>query len=759
MIGAAAMIAHHVGGKAIRDALFISNFGITALPTMVMGASLFSIVAVMLTSRAMVRFTPARFVPIGFAVSAVLFLVSWGIFQQAPGMAAVLIYLQVVGLGSVLTSGFWTMVTERFDAHTAKRQIGRIAAGGTLGGIIGGLVAERLSTNLGMSAMLPVLALYHVVCVFMVRGLKRPGETKEHQALGSKAGRPASHSVSVMQMLRGANYMRPLAALVLLGTVSAAMVDYILKSQAAAAYGRGPDLVRFFALFYSGVAVLNFLVQTTLTRVAIQKLGVAKTVATLPLAVCLGGMGALAAPGLLSAGIARALEAIFRGSLFRSGYELFYTPMPAREKRAAKSIVDVGFDRLGDAVGNGFVKLLLPLGPALASRSILLTSIAVALAGLWLASRLHRAYIGVLERGLMDRAGDLNLPAQSGETLMMTGMLQSSVVAAVRAQAAATAPAAPVKLEHKPAPAAGKILVVDETPTPGSLLSPLSQQATTDSLMQKILDLRSGDTGRVQKVLYSPEGLTQPLVSHAIHLLAWDQVYGLAAGALVKAADKHIGQLLDALVDPDTDFTIRRRIPKLLHGCRNPRVVEGLMASLKDRRFEVRFRSGRALISVVGKNPQFVVRSESVIEAVDREVAVGKPVWESHRVLDKLDDEEASVFVDEFLRDRAKSSLEHVFNLLSLVLPRDPLKIAFHGLHTEDKHLRATALEYLESILPVSIREKMLPFISDHRPAKASRPREDVLNELMLSNQSIMINLQSLRKKAGGLKDSGTGSV
>jgi len=29
-------------------------------------------------------------------------------------------------------------------------------------------------------------------------------------------------------------------------------------------------------------------------------------------------------------------------SLFRSGYELFYTPIPASEKRAAKSLIDVG---------------------------------------------------------------------------------------------------------------------------------------------------------------------------------------------------------------------------------------------------------------------------------------------------------------------------------------------------------------------------------------------------------------------------------
>ena len=39
---------------------------------------------------------------------------------------------------------------------------------------------------------------------------------------------------------------------------------------------------------------------------------------------------------MTSVTIARGGEAVFRGSLFRSGYEVFYTPIPPKEKRAAK---------------------------------------------------------------------------------------------------------------------------------------------------------------------------------------------------------------------------------------------------------------------------------------------------------------------------------------------------------------------------------------------------------------------------------------
>ena len=68
-----------------------------------------------------------------------------------------------------------------------------------------------------------------------------------------------------------------------------------------------------------------------------------------------------------------------------------------------------------------------------------------------------------------------------------------------------------------------------------------------------------------------------------------------------------------------------------------------------------------------------------------------------------------------FLRKRANRSLEHVFTILSLALPEEPLRVAFRGLHTDDKTLRGTALEYLESILPKPIRQSLWPFLEDDR--------------------------------------------
>ena len=100
---------------------------------------------------------------------------------------------------------------------------------------------------------------------------------------------------------------------------------------------------------------------------------------------------------------------------------------------------------------------------------------------------------------------------------------------------------------------------------------------------------------------------------------------------------------------------------------------------------------------------------------------------------------------------RANQSLAHVFTLLSLVLPREPLRIAFRGLHTDDPRLRGTALEYLEHVLPRAIRERLWPFLDAPRArAGALRPRDEVLADLLQSNPSIMMHLEELRRLQPG---------
>jgi AAA family ATP:ADP antiporter len=259
--------------------------------------------------------------------------------------------------------------------------------------------------------------------------------------------------------------------------------------------------------------------------------------------------------------------------------------------------------------------------------------------------------------------------------------------------------------------------------------------------------LRSRDPARVRAAL--AEGPLEPsMVPVVIGLAAWDEVAPAALVALQGVAAASVGALVTSLLDPDEEFTVRRRIPSVLTKAPSADAVRGLTEGLRDARFEVRFRCGRALARILSEDPSLAVAEERIHAAVLREVAVERPVWESQRLLDRSDEEDVQAgFVDDVVRDRASRSLEHVFTLLSLVMPPRPLRIAFRGLYAEDPQLRGTALEYLEVAMPAAVRDRLWPFLDD-RPRRAgatSRPREEIMAALFASSDYIARDLETSR--------------
>lgn len=723
MLCAGLVTAQFIAGKATRDALFLAHLNVTSLPAITVATSATSILLVIVSSNVLRGLSPAVFVSGAFVLNAVLLFAEWGLTFRAPVIAVVAVYLQISGFGPMLGSGFWLIASERFDPRTAKQRFGQIAGVGTLGGLLGGLLAERIAATVGVEAMLPVLAVLNFLCAWHIRRLATGSASVKAPTVEVSTDLAAEATRSGLQVLARAPYLRLLAGIVLLGAIGAGLADYLLKVQAVATFERGETLLRFFAFYYAATSLITFVVQTSSSRFVLEKFGLSATTATPSAALFLGGLGGLLAPGLAAVTAARAGESVFRNSLFRAGYELFYTPVHPTEKRAAKSIIDVGFDRLGDAVGGGVVRLLLMLAPARQYGAMMMGAMVCSAGALILATRLSRGYIQTLERNLRDRALELDLSETTDLTTRTVMLRTISGLDRLRTSERRDTPNRP----------------------------PTAQDATVFQSpdMVQIAALRSRDRERIVPVLQNEDGISAALVTHVIPLLAWDPVAHEAMNALRKVAEERVGELTDALIDPNQPFAVRRRLARVLSVCVSQRAVDGLMLGLDDMRFEVRFQCGRSLAAILEKNPRVWIHKERMFETVRREVAVSRLVWESHQLLDRLEDTESASMVDQFVRARASRSLAHVFTLLSLVLPAEPLQIAFRGLQTDDQNLRGTALEYLEGVLPPDIRGRLWPYLEDQRASvrTAARPREEILEDLLKSQHSIVLNLEDLKRR------------
>lgn len=436
---AVAVIAQQVGGKVARDAMFLASFPAATLPSVIVASAILSLAAVLLASRQMARRGPARVVPAIFALSGLAFLAEWALAPRWPGASAVLVYLHTTAVGGLTVSGFWSIVNERFDPHVAKRNIIRITTGATLGGLIGGLSAKRVAEAFEPRAILLVLAAVALLCAWGAGAL---GRTLPRHAEGAAPPLRAG-----LKPLGQRPYLRHVASMVLVVALVELFLDCALKTAADASLHEARELVSFFALFHAGVGVGTFLLQIALTRLSLEGLGLGGTLAVLPAVVVVSAALAAGRPTLWAVAAAAGLEAALASSLFRSAYEILFTPVPAHRKRALKVVIDVALPRVGAMLGSGAVAIV--VAAALPVNAVLLAA-AAALGGLGVAYGvgLHRLYVAELatslQLGLVTLAEKDAVDVTTRRTVLSTmaldrGRLLAQIEAARRPDPATTA--------------------------------------------------------------------------------------------------------------------------------------------------------------------------------------------------------------------------------------------------------------------------------------------------------------------------------
>jgi ATP:ADP antiporter, AAA family len=717
MLAAGALIAQQVAGRATRDALFLSTFHVSSLPLVMIAAAVVSALAVLGFSAALSRRSPARVVPIAIAAGTALLLAEWGLSLVQPRLAAVAVYLHMAAFGATVVSGFWSLMNERFDPHTARRVMGDVTLGASLGGVAGGMLAWAAAGLVPVPTMLAVMAAFNVVCLLALSRLG-PGETAGGSMDERRTPRGETGPLSGLRVMHEVPYLRDLALVVALGAATETLLDFILSSRAAATFPAGAPLMSFFALFHTGIGWLGLAVQMSLARPALRRLGLAGTVALRPATVALAALAGFASPGLWSALVARGAHGVLNNSLFRSGYELLFTPVAERRKRPTKTIVDVGFDRLGTIVGSLVILgLAAALGP---QRPRVLYALAAvsALAAVAVSRRLHNGYVAALEDSLRSGVVRLDLAdvvdSTTSMTLTRTGLIgdREAILREIAARRG-------------------------ETRAGGA-------RPEGDAVIETVADLRSAEPDVVRRGLRRAEAADPALVGHVIPLLARNDLFLDALRALRRSAAQTTGQLLDALLDPKQDVAVRRRIPRVLRRTATQRTADGLLLGLADPQFGVRRQCALTLARITEREAAVVVPRPAVFAATLRELE-GAPRGWGEEEAEVAGAEESSPEVRP--QTPGERGLAHVFTLLSLAVEREPLQIAYWAVLGADSNLRGTALEYLTNVLPDDVRRALWPHVGARAPAPAAtRSRQRLEQDLLRSSETLGLDRQALKR-------------
>jgi len=686
VLAAVGMIAQLVAGKTVRDAMFLSAFGVGELPRATTAAAILSLLFALVLARLLARFGPARVVPVAFAVHGGLYALEAVLYPTVPQVAAVLNFFHTALLGSAVVSGFYSVSNERFDPHTAKRTTRWIVSGATFGGVIGGAVTLLFGRG-SASTILPGLAVTNLVIaaaiLIMTRGHQPRAETEDTDDRQRESG---------AAWLRRTPYIRLLAILTLLVTFSETIADYVLKFVLTARTSSEGDLVAFFSVFHAATALVGFFVQTGLSGVALGRFGLAGTLATRPAALAAAGLLSIAVPVLGPIALLRGLDSVLASSLFRSAYEILYTPLSPQAKRATKSLLDIALVRVGDALGAGLIAVVVLIIPELDVRVWLVVAVVGSIAVLFLSRKLHTGYVETLAVSLKSgvvRLADDDVRDRTTRTTMFEtaqGIDRSALLAEVARRKE------PV-LAHS---------------------EPRQRHIDATKVLEDVRAFLDRDLAKIDAILARP--LIEPeLVGFVARALDHPEIGPKALVALERVSPPPAGLLGDLLLDGALSLDGRIRAARALFARGDERAASGLWAGVLSDRFEVSHACARLLWRLRSVRPNLVHLEESaVFELVEAEIAATPT-----RPPIMVEIPEIEVDVPPAVRRALDGGVVHVIALLGLTLDPEASRAALRALATDDVEIRGTALAYLENVIPEALMTQLLERVRTPAEKKA----------------------------------------
>jgi hypothetical protein len=623
-------------------------------------------------------------------VNALGFAAWHAALESAPRAVALLIYLHVSAVTGLMLSGFWSVVNERFDPHALRHSISRIGLGGTLGGFVGGLSAERIAAWVGARHTLLELAGLSALSAWALARLGSP-ET---------IAAPISDTP---QKPFSSGYLRQIALFVAVTTLASSVIDFAFKARAMERFASPEALMQFFAIFYTSMSLTSFLVQGIVTPRLLDRAGLGAGLATHPAVLAISGALSLALPGLPTQSLLRGADGALVVSLFRSSYEPLYTPIAAERKRAAKSVIDVVVNRSGDGLGSliawGLV-LIAPGGAVAWSNAVVVLAGLVALVA---SARLRKGYIAELAESLRSGALVLDEAGVQDQTTRLTLSRTMSDLNRERLLAE-------IERQRKLGSIGGSAPSPTPQATPGSPAQPPAASAEAAgkeppmmSEAQLVSDLLSNDPARLRAALQAADA---SLAAFVIPLIARADVGAQAMNVLGSFGVRVVGQLADSLLDADgVSPTVRRRLVRVIANARGPWAAAALASALEDPDVDVRRQVVRGLEEISEAGVSAPIGRTPALAAAARELEGGEGPPAPDRV-------------------------DHVLRLLGLVFDREAFRLARAALGHADSKLHGTALEYLDNVLPASIKMSLFAVLPSRPGLRSQRVEHELIDEL-----------------------------
>jgi AAA family ATP:ADP antiporter len=303
-----------------------------------------------------------------FAVcNLLLFAFVFSVPQWAE-MSARVFYVWVMVFNLFVVSVFWSFMADIWNEEQGRRLFGLIAAGGSVGGLLGPTLARTLSADIGNSGLSIVAALLlsgAILCLFL---------------LGRNARTPAIEKNKLTQPLTGSSwqgvlliarspFLLGIGALVAIGAIAGIFAYIELGRLAKEAFDTSAARTAFFARIDFWVNASTLVFQAVVVGLLTSRWGIKIPLAGLAIIGCLSFIAVAMSPILAMLAITTVIRRTSEFGLGKPGRDMLYTVTSPQEKYLAKNVIDTVIYRSADVFGSWLHALLVAIGFTLAGLS------------------------------------------------------------------------------------------------------------------------------------------------------------------------------------------------------------------------------------------------------------------------------------------------------------------------------------------------------------------------------------------------------
>lgn len=309
--------------------------------------------------------TPRRWlVPSIYGAVIVLFAALATSLASSPGSRglAALYFVAVTSLNLFIVSVFWSTMVDAWRSGAAKRVFGFVAAGGSVGALLGPLFNSLFVVRLGPSYVIYVACALLGLAIVGARYAQREllaNAPDSHHALDVAVG---GRALDDLARLARSPYLLAIAGLIVAGQILGAFMYNEQAKYVEIAYATLNERAALFARIDFGVNLLSLLFQTLIVGYLASRGGLRLALSAIPVLLIVS----LVVLAMLPIGAVLIATQVFRRAvdygLFKPTREMLFTVLNAESKFKSKSLLDTALQRGGDSAGQLIYGLIAGLG-------------------------------------------------------------------------------------------------------------------------------------------------------------------------------------------------------------------------------------------------------------------------------------------------------------------------------------------------------------------------------------------------------------